>query len=553
MRDAPRDAAESFVADYAEKIFYFCLRRCGGAAEAEDLSQEITLNILSALRRTEPRNLSAYVWRVARNRYARWADAKRRRRESVSGADFDETGEPGALTPEAELVRAEDLRLLRRELAFIASDYREIVVAHYIENRSLEDIARSLSLPSGTVRSKLRRAREKLKEGISMSREFGVMSYKPESVDYIINAGELPSPDGEPFASIWRLLSKNLMLAAYRTPSTAEELAIELGVALPYVEDELRRLAEVTLMRKNGNRYETNHFIVSAAAQERIFEHLKGFAAPLTAKLIEYLDAEERFRDENGYWHEGWQSPEDMRWTRLLRFIDWEVYTEVAWNRREWPHSEDLKISGRTLRPHGAEWDVIGVERFEREGIATGVHCVNDNGVYHYQIVWNGIHEETRGFLCSGRVDTRSESAVEQDALIIAAAKGDLPRGAADKLARLAEIGYLRKNGEAYTPAFWVTFGNKVPSLTAEQQRELDRLKSEAADIAETHWDFCVNEIRNETPDFLRDGAHKIYEAAGNILLGGIRGEALAEALRVGWLKYDPAADHRMYGAYLEL
>jgi RNA polymerase sigma factor (sigma-70 family) len=192
-----------FVAGYAEKIFYFCLRKCGGAAEAEDLAQDIILNVLAALGTAEPSNLRAYVWRIARNRYARWADANRRRGESVSGAVFDELDVPGAPSPEEDIARADDVRLLRRELAFIASDYRKIVVSHYIDNCGVSDIAAALNLPRGTVLSRLHRARNKIKEGFEMSREFGVLSYKPENVGFIMS-GE-SGRDGalvlfEPFA-----------------------------------------------------------------------------------------------------------------------------------------------------------------------------------------------------------------------------------------------------------------------------------------------------------------------------------------------------------------
>ena len=45
----------------------------------------------------------------------------------------------------------EQLSLLRRELAFVTGDYREILVAYYIDNRRTEDIARSLNLPKGKV------------------------------------------------------------------------------------------------------------------------------------------------------------------------------------------------------------------------------------------------------------------------------------------------------------------------------------------------------------------------------------------------------------------
>ena len=52
------------------------------------------------------------------------------------------------------------------------------------------------------------------------------------------------SENGAPWCYLEKLLDKNIMLAAYRTPSTAEELSVEVGVALPYIEEELKALTE---------------------------------------------------------------------------------------------------------------------------------------------------------------------------------------------------------------------------------------------------------------------------------------------------------------------
>ena len=76
-----------FTENYMEKLFYFCLKKTGNHVEAEDLTQDISLNILIALNKgTVPINFSAWVWQIARNRYSAWADAKHRRLESVTGS-----------------------------------------------------------------------------------------------------------------------------------------------------------------------------------------------------------------------------------------------------------------------------------------------------------------------------------------------------------------------------------------------------------------------------------------------------------------------------------
>lgn len=69
------DRLESeFAENYMEKLFYFCLKKTGSSTEAEDLTQDIALHILTALNRgTIPESFSAWVWQIARNRYSVWA------------------------------------------------------------------------------------------------------------------------------------------------------------------------------------------------------------------------------------------------------------------------------------------------------------------------------------------------------------------------------------------------------------------------------------------------------------------------------------------------
>ena len=78
-----------FTENYMEKLFYFCLKKTGNNVEAEDLTQDIALQIITALNRGAiPTSFSAWVWQIARNRYSVWATVKHNRNESVTGSDI---------------------------------------------------------------------------------------------------------------------------------------------------------------------------------------------------------------------------------------------------------------------------------------------------------------------------------------------------------------------------------------------------------------------------------------------------------------------------------
>ena len=102
-----------FCESYLEKLYYFCLKKTGDSYEAEDLSQDISLNILEAIEKgTVPMHFSAWVWQIARNRYSVWAAKKRARAEAVSGTDADELEITDEYSIEGEYIHNEEMASL---------------------------------------------------------------------------------------------------------------------------------------------------------------------------------------------------------------------------------------------------------------------------------------------------------------------------------------------------------------------------------------------------------------------------------------------------------
>lgn len=547
------DRIAEFTENYMEKLFYFCLKKTGNETEAQDLTQDIALNVLTALNQgILPTSFSAWVWRIARNRYSVWADKKHRRNGSVTGsdiADYAEIKDESGDIPE-KVQHGEQLSLLRRELAFIRQDYRGIVVAYYIEDRSVRDIARSLSLSENAVQQRLHRARTILKEGLDMAREFGQLSYKPENISFISNG--IGGANGEPWCCLNRLLCKNMMLAAYRNPASAEELAVEVGVALPYMEEELNGLVNASLMKKNGKKYETNFFIVSAQAQEKIFAHLRGIAPELTRAVIETLDCEVSLKNERcPRWHEGYQPYEDMKWALLMDqvdLVDFDTLDAFRADRKTEPNAGVGKW-GHTIRPNGGEWDVLGMELFRGERPAfVGLHgCVNsveERNLPHidfrqFKFQYRGIANKTPPVLPYAYAQA-----------LAAAAKGECDTVEPAILERLTEYGYLEKKNGKIQPTFLVMFEDRgeLPPEAAEKVRTL---RKKAADAALRHYLFCREQIEKEIPEFLKNDAFQIDHACANIF--SLRGAVLEEALRLGYLEYGENDGRKMLGAELRI
>ncbi|MBR6769484.1 MAG: sigma-70 family RNA polymerase sigma factor [Clostridia bacterium] len=538
-----------FSENHMEKLFYFCLKKTGSHTESEDLTQDISMNILKSLNNgTIPTNFSAWVWQIARNRYSVWAKEKHSRNESQSASDIgDYEIEDESENILDEMIHTEQMALLRRELAFIKSDYRNIVVAYYIENKSVRDIASSLSISISAVQQRLHRARIILKEGMDMAREFGKLSYNPENISFINNG--LHGANHEPWNYISRSLCKNILLAAYRNPATAEELAMEVGVALPYMEEELSALVDATLMKKSGNKYETNFFIVSADAQEKIYAHLRGIAPELTKAVLDTMEYNIEWSNENApEWHEGYQSYEDMKWALLMIEADNVYFDTLKPFNKNAKDVPNIGPWGHTIRPNGGEWDLLGMESHNGDepdfvGLSGCVSNPNEKDLPEI------MFRQFRYKYCGLEKRTPPVLTYADGQAMVAVANGKSAEVDNAILKRLESYGYIKKADGDYVPTIMVMRKEKAHKMPNEVRERFESLRRKATETATRHYLFCREQIYKEIPEFLKEDEFQIDQACANIF--SMRGAVLEEAIRQGYLTFDKDNEKQMLGAYL--
>ena len=370
-----------FSESYVEKIFYFCLKKTGNPNDADDLTQDIVFQIIMALNKgTIPNNFSAWVWQIARNRYSVWAKEKHNQSESVTGVDiYDCEIEDANESVSDELIHSEQMALLRRELAFIKSDYRNIVVAYYIENKSIRDIASALSLTESAVKQRLFRARNILKEGMEMARTFGKRSYNPENITYAANGAQ---PTGLPWRVVNRKIPNNILLQANNNPSTLEELSIELGVAIPYIEEEVDILYRATLLEKQGDKYITNFFILDKECRMEIYNALRHESKERSRSIRELI--ENRLNEDRSDFCE-YPHIEDntIRWLWVPMTID--ILIEMVQQKQN-PNGLYGGFDGKLpKRANGESWGFVGYEMVELPEITImGCQgCNTDSGAFN--------------------------------------------------------------------------------------------------------------------------------------------------------------------------
>ncbi len=533
-----------FAENYMEKLFYFCLKKTGNQIEAEDLAQDIALQIITALNRgTIPASFSAWVWQIARNRYCVWAKDKHDQAESVTGADIgDYEMEDESENIVKEIIHSEQMALLRRELAFIKSDYRNIVVAYYIENKSIREIAASLSLSESAVKQRLHRARIILKEGMDMAREFGIRSYKPEEVDYSCSCDSF-GEYGQPWTVINHKMYKNIFLEAYGNPSTAEELSLELGVALPYMEDELNYLTEQTLLVKNDGKYETAFPIVSKQAQERVWDFTVRHTVPLTKLLTRLIDDFTKACENHGIRYYGThQAYEDAKWTLLMRALDSLTFSAVP---------EDMFNKGYTKRPNGGSWDIVGYQNADVPSIPwVGLHgCHVDRedqpAVYFQQFKY------ARDNICA---KTPEYLMYDEASTLKTVAEGKWSECETYWLERLRSYGYIRKTETGYEPTIVVFDGRSqedyLKLFNDDEKVSITRTSEEIRRLLREAMDFSRKVISNDLPATIAEDEWLCAFACQDNAFD--RRYVLEQALKDGWLVYNENTSP-VIGAYMYL
>jgi RNA polymerase sigma-70 factor (ECF subfamily) len=153
---------------YRDRIYGFCLRMMRNREEAEDASQEVFLRAVRAIGafRGEA-SLNTWLHRIARNSCVTRLASARKSLEDVADrswiADLASDA-PGAdrSSASAELREALELAIGDLEPAF-----REVILLREIEDQSYEDIARITETSVATVKTRIYRAREKLKERLA--------------------------------------------------------------------------------------------------------------------------------------------------------------------------------------------------------------------------------------------------------------------------------------------------------------------------------------------------------------------------------------------------
>lgn len=169
--DGDQEAFAQLVTAYEKQVYNLCLRMSGNPEDARDLAQEAFLKAWRGLQFYKSESsFSTWLYRLTTNVCIDFLRQKKRRPTvSLTQDDDWEDGQEldipdAAPTPEERLLHQETGQAVRQAMEQLDDDFRLVLTLRVVEDLSYEEIAQVLDLNPGTVKSRLARARGKLRK-----------------------------------------------------------------------------------------------------------------------------------------------------------------------------------------------------------------------------------------------------------------------------------------------------------------------------------------------------------------------------------------------------
>jgi RNA polymerase sigma-70 factor, ECF subfamily len=162
------DSFEELAMPLFDQLYNFARWLTRNTEEAEDLVQETYVKALKGFSSFQlGTNFRAWMYRILRNTFV--TSRTGLRATMTVPLDLDESGPEITIereTPEMILVERSNCQLVQSAIDDLPVHFREIVLLCEVEEMSYQEIAETLSIPIGTVMSRLSRARNALRDGL---------------------------------------------------------------------------------------------------------------------------------------------------------------------------------------------------------------------------------------------------------------------------------------------------------------------------------------------------------------------------------------------------
>lgn len=167
LQASPSQAIETIMNTYGDDIKRLVFAYVKNAADTDDVTQEVFVTIYQKLSTFQGNStLKSWIYAIAINKckdYLRsWHSRNQRLRERLIQSSH--TSKEETTTPEEKALEKDYASELFRKVMELPIKYREVIILYYFKEFSTKEISQVLNMNEATVRTRLNRGREKLKE-----------------------------------------------------------------------------------------------------------------------------------------------------------------------------------------------------------------------------------------------------------------------------------------------------------------------------------------------------------------------------------------------------
>jgi len=157
---------DDIVRTHSQRVYRLAYRLTGNQHDAEDLTQEVFIRVFRSLSSYQPGTFEGWLHRITTNLFLDMVRRRARIRFDSLGEDADDRLPGREPSPERIFVDTHMDADIEAALAALAPEFRAAVVLCDIEGLSYEEIAATLDVKLGTVRSRIHRGRSQLRAAL---------------------------------------------------------------------------------------------------------------------------------------------------------------------------------------------------------------------------------------------------------------------------------------------------------------------------------------------------------------------------------------------------
>ncbi len=160
IKDGDKRGWNMLIDKHSRTVYNLSFGFCGNSDDANDLTQEIFIKVYKNIDKFDENfNLTSWIIKISKNHCI---DYWRKNRNNKFRIDFNDNVVHDNHSPEDEVIRTDDLDILREKILMLKPELRAMLILRDIQNHSYQEIAESFDIPLGTVKSRINRGRIQL-------------------------------------------------------------------------------------------------------------------------------------------------------------------------------------------------------------------------------------------------------------------------------------------------------------------------------------------------------------------------------------------------------